>query len=158
MARRDKNRAGRGEGTFEVARKRVQRIFRQEGRQSLRDTSHKTLERNALLSDALSRLERLRALRSHLPAYVAPGRDARREAARMEPYVAPIGLDLSEADRGRTSRLSLRDEAVREHVKDVRDTISRDQRTCKERPRDGHKNRGGGRGSRPFIPWCDRRS
>lgn len=95
-------------------------------------------------------------MRVHLTAVRPQGRAAIRQAA-LEPYVAPLGLDVNEVDRGRQSSLSLRDEVKREHAKSVRDEISRDRQTCKERPKDGHKRRGGTGMSRPFIPWCDRR-
>lgn len=71
----------------------------------------------------------------------------------MVPSVEPVFT--TEVDRGRQSRLSLADDVRREHDSSPK---ARDQSTCKERPKDGHlKRRGSGRGSRAFIPWCDRR-
>lgn len=151
MARRNKDRTDRGSAGLEVARERVQRVLRQERRDVLRRPSDKTLERDALMSDALSRLARLRALRLHLPEVGAPGRATVREAALSVPSVEPVFT--TEVDRGRQSRLSLADDVRKEHDSSLK---ARDGSTCKERPKDGHKRRPGSGGSRTFIPWCDR--
>lgn len=156
MARRNSRRTVGGNSPFDAARKRVQRVLRTEKRNAVFDQKRREdfalAERYALLSDARHRLERIRSLRVHLDPVSPPGRAARIEAAPRVP-LEPI---KTEVDKGRQSRLSLRDDVVREHRKPVRDEISRDRLTCKERPKDGHKHRGGTGGSRPFIPWCRR--
>lgn len=93
------------------------------------------------------RLER-RVVRD--PVLVAPEKKAALFAAPTEP-AKPV-------ERSRPGHLAARASLVHEAPAHSSETRKEKERpTCKDRP-DSRKARKGKGGSRPFVPWCDRRS
>lgn len=77
--------------------------------------------------------------------------------SRSGPYTAK---SLSRVSTHRPTVPAVLDPSQRSYRRTVQDdSPSAPPRTCKERPVDERKRvrSGGGRTSRPFIPWCDRR-
>jgi len=81
--------------------------------------------------------------------------------AKPEPAVASIAVRASvasapQAERRTPGQIAARASLLQDDPSPSSETRNKDVPACKDRP-DSRKARGGKGGSRPFVPWCDRR-